>query len=63
MRWCTQLAVTYAQTVCATALGLNPKFLAVKAEVLKLIGDRKGVKERELRNCIGNNPDVSKALR
>ncbi len=48
---------------CATAQGLNPKFLATKEEVLKLIGDRKAVLEAELRIRMGNNADISKALR
>ncbi|KAL0031172.1 hypothetical protein WJX77_007789 [Trebouxia sp. C0004] len=48
---------------CATAAGLNPKFLTVKDEVLRLIGDRQNVLEGELRRRMGNNPDTSKALR
>ncbi|KAL0052438.1 hypothetical protein WJX82_002164 [Trebouxia sp. C0006] len=48
---------------CATAAGLNPKFLTIKDEVLKLIGDRQNVLEGELRRRMGNNPDTSKALR
>ena len=51
------------QALCATAAGLNPKFLATKEELLKLIGDRTGVREGELRSCMGNNPDTSMALR
>lgn len=51
------------QVQCATAVGRNPKFLAIKSEVLKLIGDRQGVLEGELRRSMGNNPDTSKALR
>ncbi len=51
------------QTLCLTAAGLNPKFLATKNEVLHLIGDRQGVLEGELRRRMGNNPDTSKALR
>jgi len=44
-------------------VGLNPKFLTVKDEVLRLIGDRQNVLEGELRRRMGNNPDTSKALR
>lgn len=51
------------QSTCATAAGLNPKFMATKTEVLRLIGDREGVLEAELRRNMGNNPDTSKALR
>lgn len=51
------------QSACATAAGLNPKFMATKTEVLRLIGDREGVLEAELRRSMGNNPDTSKALR
>ena len=51
------------QSACATAAGLNPKFMATKLEVLRLIGDREGVLEAELRRSMGNNPDTSKALR
>lgn len=54
---------TCLQRACATAAGLNPKFLSTKDEVLKLIGDRQGVLEGELRHRMGNNPDTSKALR
>lgn len=51
------------QSACATAAGLNPKFMATKNEVLRLIGEREGVLEAELRRSMGNNPDTSKALR
>lgn len=51
------------QAQCLTAAGLNPKFLATKDEVLRLIGDRQDVLEGELRRRMGNNPDTSKALR
>ena len=37
--------------------------MATKTEVLRLIGDREGVLEAELRRSMGNNPDTSKALR
>ncbi len=47
----------------ATMQGLNPKFMAVKEQVARLIGGRKNVFESELRRSMGNNPDTSKALR
>ena len=47
----------------ATVQGLNPKFMATKEQVARLIGDRKDVFESELRRSMGNNPDTSKALR
>ena len=47
----------------ATRQGLNPKFMATKEQVARLIGDRRDVFESELRRSMGNNPDTSKALR
>ncbi|DBA76878.1 TPA: hypothetical protein ACH3X1_009480 [Trebouxia sp. C0004] len=47
----------------ATVQGLNPKFMATKDQVARLIGHRKGVFESKLRRSMGNNPDTSKALR
>ncbi len=57
------LGILMQRHASATVQGLNPKFMATKEQVARLIGDRKDVFESEVRRSMGNNPDTSKALR
>ncbi len=60
---CNYFGILMQRHASATVQGLNPKFMATKEQVARLIGDRKDVFESELRRSMGNNPDTSKALR